>query len=729
TLSNSRLVITTFGKTTDLSPNRIYLVDAKSGDTCAWVGANRQFKETFRLTGPASITFAQMELDATGFEGGYTPDAVTQVPQNTYNPGMSQLRRETVEMLVAPGEYIWPADPNANTGQPSVFLIPAMFNIRLSPPVAPLPQSSSIPRDMRLVLGDNPLTTDISKIFYFQANAKETTAINALPLADQAAMRDQKNRFRKSVLVVKQLGFAINIIFRRWDNFFRVGTATSPMLSFPLHLVYTPDATTVRPGAVLSTQAVVFPKDVKASLQLAMGYPIFLQSTQHYPLGGRLTLRPFDGDGVNTFGYQVDAPPLIYRDQLIAGTNSAATSGFPLLRDSAQPQPLKPIDMEIGGSLTGIRLMHPGLSKAAQPMSWYWDGDMSWQFFGDTAGPRGAAFPAGYAWKSDFPYQAAVSKDTVYSVAAYNGYGNVDGTGYYQLPPTQLNRGMLYALDPRPARYLQQTVAVGAGAAPNSGLPRVGYQDPDSGVTFIIKQDITLTYSARITQATATGYDFQWSTNGGTSWTNGTTNGSTQVALDAAVSLLIPKDVQYMSGQIWTMDATNSLYQVAIVTKDPATGKDLAPGALRVGVRILVKAAYTADPMQDFTQDLGTITTIRKQPYFDSANPCYWVTFTRPRPLSSKLIQADIVTLVGATSAPYLSHVQAWNKAAGAMPQRQYTRDGVATDVRVRLSEGICNTPPKKAENPSPTDLSATPVRGTGQLQEVMISFTGLERT
>ncbi len=89
-------------------------------------------------------------------------------------------------------------------------------------------------------------------------------------------------------------------------------------------------------------------------------------------------------------------------------------------------------------------------------------------------------------------------------------------------------------------------------------------------------------------------------------------------------------------------------------------------GALHVGARALLKINGTTPPT---TWDMGNIISI-------TGTGPYTVSFTRPAP---NLLDLTQTSLLVNTSAPYLSHIQAWNTVTGAEPVRNYKSDNLLT--------------------------------------------------
>jgi hypothetical protein len=442
TLSNGRLVVTAFGATSAASPARLFLYDATSGALRASIGTTAEWNANFRPTAPASLVSAQMEFEASDMEAGSRNSAIN---TTTYNPITPELRREVVELLVVRGEWL----PNIAGGsaepRSAVFLTPPTL-------VAKLPSSIS------------------------SARLPQDLTLNGQRIGDPA------NAFRqKQILLIKASGNMLKITFRSWDVFFPQGTK-DPALTLPCTLAFTPDQfTQPRPGQAPTTQVTV------TGVHLSMGYPITVRGTHRYDLFDRTTngllrytLRPTDGDGVfdpqtntqvtgsgDTFGYAVDAPTLIFRDQLVVGTNTEGRSGVATIATSITPP--TPRALRQGGAVTGLRMKHPGLSVPGSPSNYVTTGEVAWQFFGETKGPRSGNGGQQHFWRSDFPYPSAVNKETVFTVGTYHGFGDYFGDSTYvalrpdrvsDLPPTT-PRATLYAIDPLPSRYLLQVASLG----------------------------------------------------------------------------------------------------------------------------------------------------------------------------------------------------------------------------------------------------------------------------
>lgn len=458
TFSNGRLVVTSFGQTTDTDQYRVFLYDGATGKLCAAVGSSPEWTGQFRLTGPASLVTAQVDILASPSEAGDASGGMSATTSSSI--GSQGHRLEVMEFLAVTGEY-FSKGSTATTGQPALFLIPPVVAVKLG---NDRPAIASIPPDLTL------------------------TTYSGNPQAKLASYRigDPMNTFRrKYVVAMKASGKVLKITLRNWSVFFPQGSA-QPVLTPKLGLSYTPLVLTVAPVAATGAQrATTASPQSLTGVPLYMGYPIILRGSQHYNLNNRLSFRLSDGDAETSFGYTVDTPPAVQSDKIYVNTNSGAKSGLPTLKDSLDPQPSAQ-DLAIGGTLTAYRLTHPEFSYSTLPDGASWEGEIAYQFYGDTFGPKRskdlnvAEYDAQYTangldntwrgdlpwlWRSDFPYPAALGRDAAYTVATYNGYGALTGTadGYKGLPLTlQRNRAMLYALDPEPSRYLQQVVTAGS---------------------------------------------------------------------------------------------------------------------------------------------------------------------------------------------------------------------------------------------------------------------------
>jgi len=438
TFSNGRLVITTFGRS-DVYPQHIFMVDGRTGDVRVALGADAQWGGYFRLTGPGSLVTNKMDVE-------FNANDISPSSLNSVNaaivPGQSVVVRRTLELLTVTGEY---ANTRDVGGTPALFLTPPTITVNLAAARASL---SRVPPDLCI----------IEKVPANQLPPfTKTTPASALrhyffPQPGEVTPRDADKFIRNHTLKITANGSTLKITFDSWDLFFPRGISPNPTLTGPLSISFTPDRFYGTGGGTQVQQQVYLP------VQLSMGYPILLRGSQHLPFdpASRLTLHYGDGDGEYSYGYQVDAPPLIYRDQVIVNTNTTGASGFGTLRDSQQiPQPS---DQYRGGTLSDYRLAHPGLGYPDLPIGRSSNGDLVWQFFGDTNGPTGMGTGQQTVWRSDFPYPAAVGHNAIFTTGLYNGYGNYDGTVYTPSPATV---GMLYAVDPLPTRYLLQVVTAG----------------------------------------------------------------------------------------------------------------------------------------------------------------------------------------------------------------------------------------------------------------------------
>ncbi|HEY3377850.1 MAG TPA: hypothetical protein VGL77_10190, partial [Armatimonadota bacterium] len=428
TLSNNRLVITTFGLTSDPSP-RIYIYDATNGLLRATVGANPEWNNAnFRLLGPASIITAQIDSLVTDVQAGDTSVKMT--------AGINR-RKETMEFLVVCGEYL---AKGATWKSPTLFFIPPMI-------IANVPNGQT---------GAATLPADL-KYIHSTINA---TGDGFAMVSD--TIGDPTNPYRnKNIVSMMTNGSMFKIIFRSWDAILPPSTDPAQQAK----LTFSQRTTTSNNGAQTVVRELT-------PLRLSMGYGIGLRGYQFLltagSLGARLTLHAGDGDSSNGFGYIVDAPPLVYNDQIIVGTNTGTTTTYPVLKRNQASLVTKALFWI--GTLTAYRLVNPNFSLTTPPTNG--TGDIAWRFFGDTLGPKGPTWDLkwnGYLpnlWHSDFPYPAAAAKDTIFTASLYRYSGSPAGTydGSTTLDVNSLNRGMLYAVDPAASRYLQQTVMVGTTA-------------------------------------------------------------------------------------------------------------------------------------------------------------------------------------------------------------------------------------------------------------------------
>jgi len=688
-LMHNHLVITTFGKAVAKSP-RIYMIDATSGDVRVQLGSNPEWGSTFRLSGPASDISAQVDFEANGFEAGESSEAVT---SSTYNPNAPTLRRETVDMLAVTGEYYPPnLSEDVQVGQSALFLIPPTIMVKMPPSAGSF---SRIPPDL---------------------------ALNGQTIGDP------NNQFRKdNILCIKAAGSTIKITFRTWDAFFNENN-TNPIITLPATLSYTPEsAYTMRSGGVQR-------QSVQVS-ELAMGYPVILPGSLVNNMTGQLTLHPLDGDNVSNFGYTVDAPPLVYNNQVVIGTNTYLTTALPSLASTVDT--LSPQAMRIAGTLSALRLTHSGFSAYGAPMTYPYNGEVAWQFRGDTLGPKdtkdtnhGLSGLDQFLWRSDFPYPTAAGKDTLYAIGSYEGYGDYLSDFYYPLQQADFvlrrwSRGTLYALDSSPTRYLQQVVTGADNYADvNQGthINPFGYQDPRSQVTF--KGSLNNNHIVVTISDTANPNSFTYTV-------DGVAHGPVQIPPPTApkfrpqdipltgttspVFVSFPKSFGYAKGDSWEINPVadpadpNSMGQ-----RRQLLLRGVAQDALAVGKRALLRIDPPGNAST--TWDLGAITAVRQDPA-TGPDGYYWVTFDRDRPDDAALsaVADTTLSLLVATSVPYLSHVRAWNSITGEEPVRQYTVGGVTA---TRLSEGISALPiPGAPANPM-RSISQRPLD-----QSVMIEF------
>ncbi len=438
TFANGKLVITTFGYSVT-EPNHIYMLDAISGILRAGLGSTAEWNAQFRLTGPATLVTARVDFTMLGSEAGDTTPqpGVGAAAINAIQTKSGQV----VEMIAVPGEY-YPGTTPAGTvrGTPAVFLIPPTLVLQ---------------NNGAGTLGTTMVQPTLS-LFGIQHGTQNTPQNGILQ-----AIGNFNNPFRKQQIISMRVGQtqdALRITFRNWNIFFPQGTTAVPSVSLPLCVQYSPT------GAAQGQKMSIFP------LELTMGYPIILQGNQYVNLTARAQ-SPYrtlpDGDGTDTFGYHVDTPPLVHGDQIVLGTSTAAASLNPFLQDSIGTAQT---NIDAGGALTGYRINHPGFSRPDEPLSTNWGGDIAWQFFGDTLGPKKVtlnnyswqgALP--WLWRSDFPYPSAFGTDSLFTVGVYRGTGPFDEAKMSTNVslPTAANNSMLYALDPAPSRYLEQTVSVG----------------------------------------------------------------------------------------------------------------------------------------------------------------------------------------------------------------------------------------------------------------------------
>jgi len=450
TLSNNRLVVTFFGKTVNGAGNRICILDATTGIVCAVVGASPTWGTDFRLTGPASIITAPVNFQISPLEAGDL--RITSVG------GYSQ-RSEMVELLAVTGETY------STAGNQSVlFLIPPIAIARMS---------------------NRTITANGQSVYYGTPSLMTLLGSGGTtqqyPIGIANALQDPAQLRLKNIVAIKSSGDSVKILFRNFDIFVSQGSVL-PKLTFPLTLKYSVSGTT-------PTQQVSIP-----ITSLSMGYPIVLHGTQQFAVNNRLTLHLNDGDGTNTFGYQVDAPPAVSENQVIINTNCATQQALPFLQrmriqDLGQQSVTSPSDprlqtnLAFGGTVTAYRIASPELSQAAYPAG-RTSGDIIWQFYGNNFGPpppTGTTTPVlpldqdnlPALWHSNFPFAPAVGKDAVYALGIYNKAfsGPVTGELNTTITPEayDLGRGVLYALDTAPSRFLQQVVTAGTGVRAVAG--------------------------------------------------------------------------------------------------------------------------------------------------------------------------------------------------------------------------------------------------------------------
>ncbi len=461
TFNNGRLVITTFG-TSDQVPQHIFMLDGRSGKVCATVAPDSGWNGYYRLTSPASLVTAQMDVI-------FQPSDLQVGNLSGVNPSTGtfyqayDVSKQTLEVLAVNGEYAGakPLTPTARHQgtRPALFLVPPTITVDLM--AGARAAASVVPYSVYL-----KDASGVRHYFYPQGSENVPSDADAF--------------IRTHTVSVKSGGNILKITFDSWNIFFPRGISDTPALSLPLVVGFTQIiqnvSTTGRAG---TAQAKTYELPVAA---LSMGYAIPLQGSQRFSTWGKCTLRTADGD-VNPdqnvvtgnydfwpIGYGVDAPPLVYHNMIITGTNTAGSSGYGSLANSLNV-PLSFVQNR-GGALIGFRIAHDGLSEAVRPIMSSHDGDVLWQFQGDSFGPQGAAGNALAFWRSDFPFPAATGRDSVFTAALYNGFGDYNGDNYAPYTPP-VPSGMLYALAPSPLRTLMQSVVAGAVAADRTNLSGV----------------------------------------------------------------------------------------------------------------------------------------------------------------------------------------------------------------------------------------------------------------
>ena len=435
TLSNNRLVVTTFGPATKQSPYHVFLIDAAIGHARAWLGTAAEDTAQYRFTGPASLVTVQLEFEMNRQDAGDT----SAMPASAQaNPDATWRQLEAVECLVAPGEYY---SAETNRWASGIFLLPPRV----------------IARGWR---DDTPASLTIA--------SNQSDPLQAAPTVTPVGTLG--NPFRVKHVVQSRIARGNDgtrdmvVTFRSYDVFFREFEGQPP-LTLPL---------TLGDG-----------RNAYSAAQLSVNAPILLRGSQRIDLSQRYTLRQDTDDTANLgLGYAADHPPLVTTDQLIYGANTVATFVDPALRVSSQlTNPAANVDM--GGAVTAFRLSQAVPTSISDEISS--QDKIAWQFHGDTFGPRGmpwnGALP--YMWRSDFPYPSAMHNEIVYAIGLYAGYGEFDGTTMNaRMPATEPNRAVLYALDPKPSSYLRQVVSAGTVTPPDAGVPT----EMDTNATLIITE-------------------------------------------------------------------------------------------------------------------------------------------------------------------------------------------------------------------------------------------------
>jgi hypothetical protein len=645
TFANNKLVVTAFGGvTTGTSSARVAIYDARNGRKCIETGGSPEWSANLRPTGAASLVTAQVEFDASDREMGIVPAATQRA---TYNVDQPQLRREMVELLAMTGEY-YGADAMMLDGKSALFLAPPTLVARASATNQGIYFTSTAPPTDLRITDANGATINIGS--------------------------PSSNFRQKYVLNIKTAGNALKITFRTWDIFVLPVVNNAPLVA-PFTISFTPDRVSTAPASPVTVR----------NVPLTIGYPLELRGARRFLPVGRNWMT-WDGEYGDTtsFGYGADVPPLIYRDQAVVGTNTTIVAGLPLLRSSANDAVMKEIELRQSGALTGTRLKIPALSTSwlpGQPITY--DAEVAWQFHGNTQGPVQAPQAQSDFWYSNFPFPAAVSGDTVFTTAVYDGHGAYGGVGLYSpVAPTDSWYGMLYAVNPTTPRYLQQTVSAGLIANVGATANMLKLIVPEtSPATPQYKPIAALRVGAR---ALLKGFDKDPLGNALTpfTWDMGTITGVRKVReLDTTVMPNVWRD--------YYMISFNREYKESWKTANR---------------RPSFPTSFNAPGLAN-----GDWTDLAFNPKLttnDPANPPYcWLMVT--------------------TSAPFVSHTRAWNAVTGSEAVRSYARNKVPAaapkaSMTLRLGSGVCTTPPEgDSANPDP---ALTP-------QEAMIALTGLEYT
>lgn len=605
-------------------------------------------------TCPASIVAGNIEFDATDREVGIYGGG---------DPDVKRRRQDMVDMLAVTSENV--VANASGTPTAAVTLIPPMAVVTTTD------NFNSIPDDLRLIDG-----------------AGNTYYLGDVSKAPNVTTKNQSAIFRKNhVLSVMASGNTIKIIFKHWGIFCNPDGEGTPVLEMPCTLSYS-----------LGGGKRVF--DVN---QLMPGYSIMLGGSMRsfnmfdatgasthstiQLLDGDLTL---DGTGKlktgSSYGYTANSPLLYYRDMVIGATNYTEKSGN-------------------AGALMGLRLRHPGFNDASVPAgaSLYqqysgkgeikdiWSDSWAFIFYGDLLGAKSTinnpliAYPwrgdSHIQWFSNFPFPAAAKGESIYTIGTYYN-GRYDSVPFTEANFPTTNRSTLYSLTPTPDRYLHQTVTA-------------GWVDPMAALNADLKV-LTITASP-LTGALRVGARAILKINGTTpptTWDMGnivsiTGNGPYTVTFDrpraatldiTQTSLLVNTSSPYLSHvQVWN----------AVTGAEPVRN-------------------YKSDNLLTAPLALGGTTLAVDNPSSFAINE--EITLTD---LVTRHVMALPVKVTGIDPAAKTVTIDTGaDQAYPAGAHISHTWDAV------RISEGICVTPPKgKSADPNTPD------------QEVTISAFGLEKT
>ncbi|HEX2950148.1 MAG TPA: hypothetical protein VHV83_11395 [Armatimonadota bacterium] len=431
-----RMVVTTFGSSG--GGNQIHLYNATNGAWGVSLGnsATGVKAPAVRFTGPASLVTATVPVTMTQQDAGNPADPIFTVT------GGTKAVQKSVEFLAVAGELM--SDTTSTHGTPVIELIPPTLVVPSQTNDVPL---TSVPPDLVLTYQRREIDNSYTQI--------------------QIPIGEQSNPFRNAnILGFKsdtRDGVLLKITFTNWNMLFTPDTTSVPRLwaDKPFSVSFT---TFQRNAAAGTQQGTTTTRTVnKDNLNFTMGYPILLRGSQFTNLPAALTLHTEDGDGAGAYNYATSLPLTYDGERIIVEANAGGVMAT--LRNSLDRQQT-PSAAQPAGAVTAYHITHPGLSNGNMPTNLTYRGDIAWQFWGDTLGPKTNSGWRGSLprlWLSDFPYPAVTDdQGIVYTVGKYTGSTTASRSADTFDNESAASKYVLYAIDQTKPRYLQQVVATAA---------------------------------------------------------------------------------------------------------------------------------------------------------------------------------------------------------------------------------------------------------------------------